>query len=162
MSRGMTFVADVAFDDVVKEAGPKDKEMSSVSMVVLPGGMGGAQTFAKSSALLSVLKHRKAKGLWYAAICASPAQVLLPNELLPKKATCYPALREKIAKCVDEGSVANRVVVDADAKCVTSQGPGTTLEFAVRLVALLRGNEVAKEVAKKLLLNFLSSEEAKL
>uniref|UniRef100_A0A7S2X669 DJ-1/PfpI domain-containing protein n=1 Tax=Lotharella oceanica TaxID=641309 RepID=A0A7S2X669_9EUKA len=160
MSRGMTYVADVAFDAL--PTGPKDVELSSFSMVVLPGGFGGAQTFAKSSELLSVLKHRKAKGLWYAAICASPALVLHPNALLPKHATCYPALHEKITKAVDEASISSRVVVDAQAKCVTSQGPGTTLEFAVRLVALLRGNEIAKDVAEKLLLSQQPLEEAKL
>ena len=39
----------------------------------------------------------------------------------------------------------SRVVVDGT--CVTSRGPGTALEFALKLVELLYGKEKAEEVA---------------
>jgi putative intracellular protease/amidase len=39
-----------------------------------------------------------------------------------------------------------RVVVDGT--CVTSRGPGTALEFALKLVELLYGEDKAREVAE--------------
>ncbi|GAB5370943.1 hypothetical protein AAMO2058_001536500 [Amorphochlora amoebiformis] len=142
MSRGMTFVADTHLEDF------KD---NNCDMVVLPGGLPGAQAFANSPKLLSMLKDRKEKGEWYAAICASPAVVLEPNGLLPKSATCFPKLQEKII-----GSISNdpssRVVIDNESRVVTSQGPGTTLEFSVELLRILVGEEEANKVAEGLLI----------
>jgi putative intracellular protease/amidase len=42
--------------------------------------------------------------------------------------------------------VEGRVVVDGT--CVTSRGPGTALEFALKLVELLYGEDKAREVAE--------------
>uniref|UniRef100_A0A7S3Z2F6 DJ-1/PfpI domain-containing protein n=1 Tax=Lotharella globosa TaxID=91324 RepID=A0A7S3Z2F6_9EUKA len=145
MSRGMTFVADSHLDDLSEETEPFD-------MVVLPGGLPGAQAFASSPRLLSMLKDRKDKGQWYAAICASPAVVLEPNGLLPSKATCFPGLQDKIASQLSNDPSASRVVIDSDSKVVTSQGPGTTMEFGVELLSILVGDEKADEVAKGLLI----------
>ena len=41
-SRGMTFVADASLDAIVSEAGTQDLSLSSFSIVILPGGFGGA------------------------------------------------------------------------------------------------------------------------
>jgi 4-methyl-5(b-hydroxyethyl)-thiazole monophosphate biosynthesis len=95
-----------------------------------------------------MLKEQKAAGRLYAAICASPAVALLPHGLLDgvKTATCYPGFRNKLnpAQASEE-----RVVVDDN--CVTSQGPGTAIEFALKLVELLLGPQKAKEVGDPML-----------
>jgi len=55
-----------------------------------------------------------------------------------KAATCYPSIQNQIKgnRFRDE-----RVVVSE--KCVTSQGPGTSLEFALKLVEKIVGQKVA-------------------
>eukprot|EP00466_Bigelowiella_natans_P008674 jgi/Bigna1/92912/estExt_fgenesh1_pm.C_980003 len=145
MSRGMSFVAERHFE----ELSPANEKFD---MVVLPGGLPGAQAFSESEKLVSELQQRKEAGEWYAAICASPAVVFAPNGLLPEKATCFPALHEKISSHLSDGASTSRVVVDPAKKVVTSQGPGTTLEFAVELVSILMGDDKADEVAKGLLI----------
>jgi 4-methyl-5(b-hydroxyethyl)-thiazole monophosphate biosynthesis len=45
----------------------------------------------------------------------------------------------------DTRAVNARVVVDGN--CITSQGPGTAIEFSLKLVEMLFGAEKAKEVA---------------
>jgi putative intracellular protease/amidase len=45
-----------------------------------------------------------------------------------------------------------RVVVDG--KIITSQGPGTAMEFAIKLVEVLAGKNKAEEVAKSVLVKF--------
>jgi 4-methyl-5(b-hydroxyethyl)-thiazole monophosphate biosynthesis len=47
-----------------------------------------------------------------------------------KKATCSPKMKDKIRNYVDE-----KVVVDGN--IITSQGPGTAIEFALEIVKLL-------------------------
>jgi protein deglycase len=62
------------------------------------------------------------------------------------QATCYPSFMEKFTAEVIP--VNSRVVVDRNV--VTSQGPGTTIEFALALVERLYGKEKLEEVAKPL------------
>eukprot|EP00471_Norrisiella_sphaerica_P002780 CAMPEP_0184493558 /NCGR_PEP_ID=MMETSP0113_2-20130426/26288_1 /TAXON_ID=91329 /ORGANISM="Norrisiella sphaerica, Strain BC52" /LENGTH=153 /DNA_ID=CAMNT_0026878855 /DNA_START=132 /DNA_END=593 /DNA_ORIENTATION=+ len=153
MSRGMTLVADKHL---------KDASGKIYDMIVLPGGGGGAKTFAASEPLLELLKGQQKLKRWYAAICASPAIVLAPNGLLPKRATCFPALHGKIKPLIENDPAKSRVVVDADTHCITSQGPGTTLEFAVTILRKLVGDEKADDVAKGLLLLETQIEASKL
>jgi 4-methyl-5(b-hydroxyethyl)-thiazole monophosphate biosynthesis len=59
-----------------------------------------------------------------------------------RKATCHPSF---VGHLENTDSVESRVVVDGT--CVTSRGPGTALEFALKLVELLYGKKKAEEVA---------------
>ena len=45
-----------------------------------------------------------------------------------------------------------RVVVDDEWRCVTSRGPGTAIEFALKLVELVQGPEAALAVAAPMVL----------
>ena len=58
-----------------------------------------------------------------------------------KKATIYPEIKDKLqdAQYIDE-----RVVVDG--KIITSQGPGTAMEFALKLVEILAGEDKMRKV----------------
>jgi len=82
----------------------------------------------------------------YAAICASPAVVLAAHGLLREGATCYPA--DSFRSAIKHASDDEVVVQD---NVVTSQGPGTSLKFAVTLGERLYGKEKADQVAKGLL-----------
>ncbi len=66
--------------------------------------------------------------------------------LAGRRATCHPALADRLDPTAGPGA---RVVVDGN--CVTSQGPGTALEFALELVARLFGPERAETVAGPML-----------
>ncbi len=137
-SRGVKLVADALIADCTAQ---------TYDCIALPGGMPGAEHLRDSVELIEMLKKQRAAGRLYAAICASPAVALHPHGLLEGvKATCYPGFRNKLdrAHASDE-----RVVVDGN--CVTSQGPGTAIEFALKLVELLFGPTKAKEVGDPML-----------
>ena len=137
-SRGVKLVADALIADCTGE---------TYDCIVLPGGMPGAEHLRDSTELIGMLKRQKQAGRLYAAICASPPVALLPHGLLEGvKVTCYPGFRNRLnpALASDE-----RVVVDGN--CVTSQGPGTAIEFALKLVELLYGPPKAKEVGDPML-----------
>lgn len=60
-----------------------------------------------------------------------------------KKATCYPPMFEKLS---DKSESNNRVVLDGN--LITSQGPGTAMEFALSIVEKFYGRNKALELAR--------------
>lgn len=91
--------------------------------------MPGAEHLRDCSTLIEMLKKQQQAGKPYGAVCASPAVVLQTHGLITAPgATCYPApgFRATMDAPTDESvSVQNNVV--------TSQGPGTSLLFALAL-----------------------------
>ena len=138
MSRGLKIVADKSIDEV---AG------LSFDAIALPGGMPGAERLRDSATLTSMLKEHAAAGKLTAAVCASPAVVFAAHGLLPEgPATCYPA---PVFMAEIEGWIASEAVVNGNV--VTSQGPGSSLQFALKLVELLYDEETAESLALQML-----------
>ena len=101
-----------------------------------------------SKSLVSILEKQKSSGKRYAAVCAAPAVVLASNGLLVEEgATCYPApgFREKLANPSDDKVAVTGTVT-------TSQGPGTSLLFALELGEQLFGKETRDKIQKEMLL----------
>lgn len=137
-SRGVKLVADVLIADCAEEV---------YDLIVIPGGMPGAVHLRDSAVLTALLQAQAAAGRLYAAICAAPVVVLQHHGLLEgRRATCHPGFERDLRH---PEAVAERVVVDGN--CVTSRGPGTAIEFALQLVALLYGMEKAREVGTAML-----------
>ena len=139
-SRGVMLVAEKLISECVDHA---------YDLVALPGGVPGSQHLRDSEALGRILARQAASRGFYGAICAAPAVVLHPMGLLAGRgATCHPAFKDQLPgyREPDAGLASGRRVV-IDGRCVTGQGPGSALEFALSLVALLLGEEKAAEVA---------------
>lgn len=115
-------------------------------LIALPGGMPGAEHLRDSRDLTKLLQRQKQDGKWYAAICASPAVVLHAHGLLDGvKATCYPSMLNDLGDRAIENAAQHKVVVDKN--CITSQGPGTALLFAIKLAEVLFGHAKARQLA---------------
>ncbi len=137
-SRNVKIVADKLLADCIAE---------SYDLIVLPGGALGSQNLGECLELVAMLRQQQQAGRLYAAICAAPVEVLQHHGLLTGlRATCYP--HPDLTKQLDHYDNA-RVVVDQN--CITSQGPGTALEFAIKLVEILFGQEKAEQVAIEML-----------
>lgn len=130
-------MADMSIEDAAKE---------EFDLIALPGGMPGAEHLRDCNTLISMLERQKKEGKLYGAVCASPAVVLASKDLAAEGATCYPApvFRGKLSSPSD-----NEVVVTDN--LTTSQGPGTSLKFALQLGEHLYGKEKADEIAAALL-----------
>ena len=141
-SRGMRFVADQLLSECVND---------TYDLIVLPGGMPGAEHLRDSKELAELLKRQQQDKKLYAAICASPVVVFQYHGLLgDRKATAYPSFTGSLrnAEAVDA-----RVVVDGN--CITSRAPGTAIEFSLTLVEMLYGGgQKAKEVAQSMLVDW--------
>lgn len=137
-SRGGKVVADRALFEL------QDREFD---LIALPGGMPGAENLLGCELLVNMLKKQDESGRLIGAICAAP-YVVLDHLNIGKglKKTCYPSMIAKMANGVDE-----KVVVDKH--LITSQGPGTALQFSIKLVEMLFGLEKANEIAENVLLS---------
>jgi 4-methyl-5(b-hydroxyethyl)-thiazole monophosphate biosynthesis len=88
MSRGIKIMADVSIDDAAKE---------EYDLVVLPGGMPGAEHLRDSKMLISILQKQKAAGKRYAAICAAPAVALASHGLVGEKVRMEEQLEQYVS-----------------------------------------------------------------
>lgn len=135
-SRGIILTAQCKLVDVA------DEEFSAV---VLPGGVKGAEIFRDSTLLVEILRQQKYDGRLVAAICASPAIVLEHHQLYPRAImTAYPSFQSHIPQ---DRWRNRRVTFDVNHNLLTSQGPGSALEFAIEIIAQLSGKTFAKQVA---------------
>jgi len=113
-------------------------------LIVLPGGIPGAENLQKSTVLAELLQRQNREDKLYGAICASPALVLEHHGLLEgKKATCHPLFADRLSS---EQYVGEKVWFDKN--CVTGRGAGTSIEFGLELLGILLGEDKKKQVAK--------------
>lgn len=136
-ARGMRIMADCALQERIDE---------DWSLLVLPGGLAGAENFRNCTLLIDRLRAQRDGGGLFAAICASPAVALAPHGLLEGyRATCYPTMAKSLgAEFVDQPVVTDR-------NCVTSQGPGTAIAFALQLVTLVCNAETSEDIRRQML-----------
>ncbi|KJR42379.1 DJ-1 family protein [Candidatus Magnetoovum chiemensis] len=124
-------------------------EADKFDMLVLPGGQPGTDNLAKDDRVKKIVQTMHQNNKYTAAICAAPYVLSQAGILNNKTATSYPSFHDKLnAKSVDTKSA---VVIDGNV--VTSQGPGTALEFAFKLVEIFKGSGKAKEIAAAMLYN---------
>jgi len=116
-------------------------------MIVLPGGMPGAEHLKNDARIISLLRRFAAEGRYTAAICAAPGVLAHAGLLEERAATSFPGFLNAdsapgIRLCEDA------VVVDG--KVATSRGPGTALAFGLALIELLEGDAAMQRVRQRL------------
>ena len=128
-SRGTVLIADTTLDQV------QDK---SFDMIVLPGGLPGANHLAEDARLRQMLQHNASSERYVAAICAAPRALAAAGLLDDKQATSYPGALD------DQDIPGLKYQEDAvvqDGRLITSRGPGTAMDFALALIEELAGKE---------------------
>lgn len=138
-SRGVTLLPDITLDEALKR---------QYDMVVLPGGLPGADHLMNDERIQSLVKSMADDGRYTAAICAAPKALLSAGVLAGKRATSYPGALDALDTS-DIDYRQDRVV--ADGKVITSRGPGTAIEFALTLIETLAGKAKRDEVAAGML-----------
>lgn len=131
---------------VLADAGLEKAFEADYDMIVLPGGAAGTENLKKDARVRQAVERLHQKGAFVTAICAAPTVLSAFGVSKGRTITSHPSVRgefktEKISE--------DRVVTDGN--IITSQGPGTAMEFAFRLVEALFGQEKIIEVNKGVL-----------
>lgn len=133
-SRGVTLLPDMSLDAALQQ---------EFDMIILPGGLPGADHLRDDSRVIDLLKKMAAADRFTAAICAAPRVLARAGLLDGKRATSFPGALD-----IDTipGLVYQETAVVTDDKVITSRGPGTAMDFALTLIETLVGREKRDEV----------------
>ncbi|MCG8486802.1 MAG: DJ-1 family glyoxalase III [Candidatus Thiodiazotropha sp.] len=137
-SRGVTLLPDTTLDDV---------NADEFDMVVLPGGLPGADYLDADPRVHAILKQLHQQGKYTAAICAAPKVLAGAGLLDGRQATSYPGVLDGMS--LPQVDVKSDAVISDD-KVITSRGPGTAMDFALELIEKLKGRQIRNEVEQGL------------
>jgi 4-methyl-5(b-hydroxyethyl)-thiazole monophosphate biosynthesis len=137
-SHGIQLVPDESLDDVLKR---------DYDMIVLPGGIPGADNLEADERIAALLSRMAEDGRFTTAICAAPKVLAAAGLLEGRRATSFPGFLEPWR---EKGVELAADAVVRDGRIITSRSAGTAMDFALELVAALLGEERAMEVEQRL------------
>lgn len=123
-----------------------ETEPDRAQMLVLPGGMPGAENLLQSAKLRDIITAVHGNGGYLAAICAAPMILGRMGLLENREAVCYPSYEKDLrgAKILSQN-------VAVSGRIITGSGPSAALEFALTLGRLLKGDAKFSQVAEDML-----------
>lgn len=92
-SRGVKLGVDTTLADLEKEG------LANVDALIVPGGVGGANTISKNPSVLRLLKEAYEQGKIVGMICAGSLAALEAQIGVNKAITSHPSVKEKLSSC---------------------------------------------------------------
>jgi len=135
-SRGTRIIPDTHITAIKNE---------SFDLIVLPGGLPGANHLRDDPVLQSLLKRHATDNKLIGAICAAPRALAAAGLLEGKRVTCYPGALDEYPQ-LDVRTTA----IEIDGQIITSRGPGTAIDFALMLIELLEGKKNRDKIEQQL------------
>lgn len=145
-SHGIIVKADERIENVEKD---------SYDMVILPGGLPGADNLRDCKEVIKwvqIFINNSSK--FVAAICAAPQVLAKAGVIKGKKVTSYPS--DNYREILKDAHYIDDELVVVDGNIITSKGPATTMPFAYKLVELLGGD--ATSLKEGMLFNMLKKD----
>ena len=123
-------------------------DLTSVDMIIIPGGLGGVASIRACSAAMDALKFAADNGKYVGAICAGPTVLADLGITDGKNATCYPGC---------EGGMGNAAMIEnaaavQDGKIITGTSAGCAIPFGLKLIEALKGSEIAEKIAEQIVI----------
>ncbi len=133
-ARGVRLVPDASLAEI---------DPSDYDVLVIPGGQAGVESLARDVRVVDAVRSFVNADKWVAAVCAGPLVLQAAGVLAGRRVTCHPAVTLTQAQ-----RLSDRVVIDGH--LITSQGPGTTLEFALAIVREIEGVAKSAQLAQSM------------
>ena len=132
-ARGVRLLPDACWETL---------DLLSFDILALPGGAGGTKALCENDGVQEALRIFNIEEMWIGAVCAAPLALHKAGVLENRAFTCYPGTEKEMGR---HDRSDEPVVVDGH--IVTSQGPGTAITFALKLIELIDGAEASEQVA---------------
>jgi 4-methyl-5(b-hydroxyethyl)-thiazole monophosphate biosynthesis len=136
-SHGISILSDKSIENLNSD---------DFDILVLPGGQPGTNNLKKNQKVIDSIKDFKQKNKLIGAICAAPTVLQEAGILDNKRVTSYPS-----EKGVFKSSVYEESSVVKDDNIITSRGVGTAIDFALDLIGEIKGVDVKRDMADKIL-----------
>lgn len=133
-AHGIKVVADMLFDEA---------DYSDNDLLLLPGGMPGTKNLDAHQGLKLLLRKQAEQCKLLAAICAAPSILGGMGLLKDKEAICYPGFESKLL-----GATLSAEKVVQSGTIVTAMGAGVAVQFALKLVEIMKGKATADKIEK--------------
>jgi 4-methyl-5(b-hydroxyethyl)-thiazole monophosphate biosynthesis len=130
--------------EVAPDAALSELDLDAYTTIVLPGGMPGTRRLAEDERVIGLVQRLHAAGRRTAAICAAPLVLARAGVIDGVPVTSHPSVRKELGAARVQD--APRVVRSGNV--ITSQGPGTAIEFALALVEEICGAAKAAELSR--------------
>jgi len=133
----ITVHADILFEEA---------DYTQAGMIILPGGMPGAKNLSEHEGLAKQILEFYTGGKRLGAICAAPMVFGRLGILKGKQATCFPGFENYL-----EGANVTGKNVTHSGTVVTGKGPGAAIPFALKIVEILKGKNLADSLKEKMI-----------
>lgn len=133
-SRNTRLIPDMTLEEAARH---------DYDMIVLPGGLPGADHLRDDQRIIALLQGAAAAGKFTAAICAAPKVLAAAGLLDGRRVTAYPGTLDGLD--IPQMKLVRDAVVRDD-RIITSRGPGTAMDFALELIETLAGRAVRERV----------------
>ncbi len=131
---------------IIPDARWETLDLLSFDLLILPGGAGGTKTLCEHDGVQETIRIFDIEEKWIAAICSAPLALHKAGVLKGRAFTCFPGVEKEMHRA-DRSDEA--VVVDRN--FVTSQGPGTAIAFALKLIELIDNSALVEKVRNGLI-----------
>ena len=136
-SHNITVTADISDSDF--------SILNDVEGVILPGGMPGTRNLEKSNKVIKAVTYCNERNLIIGAICAAPSILGHLGLLEGKKATAFPGFERDLFDAEIDSEY-----VSVDGNIITARGMGVSVDFALALLASLKGKDTAENIRKSI------------
>jgi len=127
--------ADITFEQV---------EFEALEMLVIPGGLGGVNTIAETPAAMELIQKVWTAEKTLAAICAAPKLLAELGFINGMSVVCHPSVNNEIMNA--GGRVLFNKQATRDRNLITGKAAGSSIEFALELVAAMRDRETSDKL----------------
>ena len=126
----------------------KEMDLTSIDMIVLPGGLGGVASIRASNQAMDAIAFANENNKLVAAICAGPTVLADLGITDGHKAVCYPGCESGMGKA----TVCNDLPCLQDGNIITGASAGCAVPFGLALIRALKGEEIADSIAQQIVI----------
>lgn len=138
---------------VMPQAQISELDLNEFDALAIPGGFAGAGFYdeAMSEPFLNVIRHFEARNRDIASVCVASLALGAAGALNGRRATTYHQVGGKRKDQLEQyGALFVDQAVVEDGRMISSTGPGTAVEVALRLLANLTSQENAAHIRAKM------------